>query len=361
MELSIIGLARGGKTTVFKALTGGRAEATASARTAVGVVKVPDQRVDELVSMFRPRKVVPAEVRFVDMGPAPSDLGKGQGLAGPLAAVLSKADAFIHVVRAFDEPSVPHPLSTLDPDRDVATFDLEMAFADLIILERRLDRLTASLRAARAMEKDALLREQKLLAKIKAALETEVPLRAQTFDPEEVKSLSNFQFLTSKPLLLLFNLGEEKAGQADALEAAWRQRHQRPAGAVATLFGKVEDELTQMTPQEAAEFRTALGLPAAGAAEVTRLAYQLLGLLTFYTVGEDEVRAWPVPQGTTAVKAAGRIHSDLEKGFIRAEVVSYVDLMACGSLAEARRRGQLRAEGREYRIQDGDIVTILFH
>jgi GTP-binding protein YchF len=362
MDLGIIGLPQSGKTTVFNALTRGHADTAArGSEPNVGVVKVPDPRLDRLAELFHPKKVTPAEVTYIDIAAAPSGFGKGQGISGPFLNALARTDALIHVVRMFENPAVAHVEGSIDPDRDIASMDLELAFSDLGILERRVERITNSLKAARQQEREAAQRELDLLARIKADLEREVPLRQQTLSEEERRSLEGFQFLTQKPLLILLNLDEHQLADRETIEARFRARYQRPGVAVAALCAALEAELAQMTPEEAAEFRAEMGLPESSLDRVIRISYSLLGLVSFLTGGPDEVRAWTIPQGTPAPRAAGKIHTDLERGFIRAEVVRYEDLIAAGSLAEARRRGALRSEGRTYIMQDGDVVEFLFN
>lgn len=365
MEIGIIGLPRSGKTTVFNALTRGHAEtemrAGAGGESNVAVVKVPDPRLDRLAAMFNPKKITPAEVTYIDMVGTPRGFGKGEGISGPFLNQLARTDALIHVVRAFENPAVPHLSDTIDPDRDAATVNLELAFSDLGILERRLERLQAGLKAAKAAEREAFHQEQELLARIRTQLGAEVPLREQSFSAEEARSLEGYQFLTAKPLMLVINIGEEQLDQREEIDARFRERYARPGVAVVALCGRLEMELAQMSDEEAAEFRAEMGVPESGLDRMIRVSYDLLGLLSFLTGGPDEVRAWTVRKGTPAPKAAGKIHTDLEKGFIRAEVVRYQDLMAAGSLAVARRHGQLRSEGRTYLMQDGDVVEFLFN
>jgi GTP-binding protein YchF len=268
----------------------------------------------------------------------------------------------MYVVRAFVDPAVPHPDGSVDPARDVAALDLELAFADLALIERRLERLAAELRSQRVGERGAGEREQALLTRMRAALEAETPLRALALSEDEQRIVAGFRFLTLKPLLVVFNIGEDQIGERAALEAAWRARYARPHTDVAALCGKLEMELLELTPEEAAEYRRDLGLEdETGLDRAIRLSYALLGLISFFTVGPDECRAWTVTKGATAPQAAGKIHSDMERGFIRAEVIRYEDLVAAGSEAEAKRRGLLRTEGKQYVVQDGDVLHILFN
>lgn len=363
MDLGIIGLPKSGKTTVFNALTRGKAEVAAFGSAAapnVGVVKVPDPRVDELTKMFKPRRTIYAEVKYIDVAGG-KGLGKTEGIAGQFLSEVSRVDALIHVVRAFQDENLPHPEGSVDPDRDIAAMNLELAFSDLAILERRLQRIQDTLKGAKASERDAALAEQALLNRTKKALEEDIPIRDQRLEKDEAKVIENYQFLTAKPLLLLVNIGESHLAEAQSTEEDFQKRYGKANCRVSVLCGKLEMELAQMEEEEAREFRADMGLSEAALDRMIRLSYELVGLVSFLTVGEDEVRAWSIPRATTAVKAAGKIHTDLEKGFIRAEVIHYSDLMNSGSMAEARKHGLLRLEGKTYIVQDGDILNILFN
>lgn len=364
MDVGIIGLRQSGKTTVFNAVTRGKAHIGFGGGNEpnVGVVKVPDPRLDVLAAMYKPKKVTPAEIRYVDFPAGGASFGKGEGPGGQFLGELRRVDALIHVVRAFHDPSVPHPEGSIDPARDVATMDLELAFADLALIERRLERLEAELRSTRAGERGAGERERALLARFKEALEAETPLRALELSEDEARMVAGFRFLTQKPLLILLNLDEADVGHREEIEAEFRRGYQVPHTEVAALCGKLEMELLDLSPEEAAEYRRNLGLgEETGLDRAIRLSYRLLGLISFLTAGPDEVRAWTVEQGATAPRAAGKIHSDMERGFIRAEVVRFEDLVAAGSEAEAKRRGLLRTEGKSYIVQDGDVLHILFN
>ncbi|MCM8747566.1 redox-regulated ATPase YchF [Thermomicrobiaceae bacterium CFH 74404] len=365
VQLVLIGLPQSGKTTVFNALT--RAKAVTGGFSGAGdepnlaTVKVPDPRLDVLTRMFNPRRTVPAEVQYYDV----AGLAKGvheRGLSGRLLGYLSQADALVHVVRAFDDPAVPHPEGSVDPLRDVETIDLELAFSDLSIIEKRLARIQSMLGKLRAAEREAQEREAELLGRLQDALTEGTPIREVELSAEEAKALRGFGFLTAKPLLILLNFGEELLGEpAERLLAEVSSRYRRPGVAVDALPGKLEEEIAQLQDDDARDFMDELGIEEPGRDRVIRLSYALLGLISFFTVGPDEVRAWTIRRGTTAVEAAGTIHSDLQQGFIRAEVVSYDDLVRTGSLAEARRAGVLRLEGKQYVVQDGDVLHILFN
>jgi len=351
MELGILGLPKSGKTTVFNALTMGRAEvaaySTGKAAPNVGVVKVPDPRLENLAAMLKPERTIPAEVRYLDGGAFPRGFGQ--------------ADALIHVVRIFRDERIPHIEGSVDPERDVGIIALELIFSDLSIIERRLERLRDTLKGAKAAEREIALREQSLMDKIRSALDDKVALREQGLSEQECKAIQSFQVLTAKPLLLLFNIGEDQLGEGPSLEERFRSRYKRPHCEVAVLCGRLEMELGQLNNDEAMKFRSSMALSQSGPDRAIRLSYGLLDIVTFFSIASGEVKAWTVSMGTTIQKAAGKIHSDMERGFIRAEVVRHDDLAKCGSIAEARRRGLIRLEGKSYLVQDGDVVTILFN
>jgi GTP-binding protein YchF len=360
MDVGIIGLAQSGKTTVFNAVTRGRAQTGFGGghEPNIAVVKIPDTRLDTLTAMYKPKKHTPAEIRYVDFPAGFSREGPGGQFLGQLRTV----DALIHGVRAFEDPAVPHPEGSVDPARDIAALDLELAFADLALIERRLERLAAELRSQKAGERGAGEREQALLLRLKSALENEQPIRTLGLSEDDERLIAGFRFLTQKPLLLVLNIGEEGIPERASLEAGWRERYTLPHTDVAVLSGRLEMELLDLTPEEALEYRRDLGLEEeTGLDRAIRLSYALLGLISFFTVGPDECRAWTVEQGATAPRAAGKIHSDLERGFIRAEVIRYEDLVAAGSEAEAKKRGLMRTEGKSYIVQDGDVLHILFN
>jgi hypothetical protein len=311
-----------------------------------------------LEGIFQPKKTVPAEVSYIDIAGSIKGFGK-EGAGGELLNYLTTADALLQVVRAFEDDKVPHPEGSIEPKRDIASLDLELAFSDLAIMERRLEKLETSLKGAKAAERESYLKEQLLLQKIKAGLEKDIPVRLQGLAKEELKMLANYQFLTAKPMLAVLNIGEKQISQAAQLEAEISSLY--PQFGVVALCGKLEMELAQLSDAEAREFRESMGLSKPALGRVIDLSYRLLGLISFFTTVSSELKAWTVPGETPAPKAAGKIHSDMERGFIRAEVISYSDLQNCGNVAEARKRGLLRTEGRDHIIQDGDIVTFLFN
>lgn len=363
MELGIIGLARSGKSTVFNTLTRGRVSTAsgATAKSNIGAAKVPDGRLGVLAGIFKPKRVINAEVQYTDLLNTPEGLGRDQGIGGEYFNVLQRVDALVHVVRAFENPAVPHTQGNVDPLRDIALLDLELTFSDVAILERRLERLDAELKGAKAQERDRINRESTLLGNIRERLLEETPVREQELTGDEKKQISALQLLTAKPLLVLLNIGEDQLPSVGQLEADLQQEVNRPNVSCVALCGRLEEELSQMDEEEETEFRKSLNAGEPGHDRVVRGSYRLLGLVSFLTGGPNEVRAWPIIQNTPAVQAAGRIHSDMERGFIRAEVIPYDDLVECGSLAEAKRRGLLRLEGKGYPVQDGDVIHFLFN
>ncbi|MBF6601126.1 MAG: redox-regulated ATPase YchF [Dehalococcoidia bacterium] len=362
MDLGIIGFQRSGKTTIFNAVTRGHAETGsygAGVQPNIGVVKVPDRRLDDLAGLFDPKKLTHADIRYIDF--PGSAFSEGQGPSTQFLAQLARCDALIHVVRAFTDASVPHPSGSVDAARDAAAMDLELAFADAAFIEKRLERIDAAMRSVKAGERDAAEREVALLTRIREGLEAERPLRAQELSDDEQRSLVNYQFLTDKPLLLVVNIDETEVARGTEVEAEFRARFAGARREVAAISGKIEQELAQMSDEEAMEFRADLQIAESGLDRMIRLSYELTGLISFFTVGPDECRAWNVHAGALAPAAAGKIHTDLERGFIRAEVVHWDDLLAAGSMAEAKKRAQVRQEGKSYVVQDGDCLNILFN
>ena len=365
MQIAIVGLAGSGKTTVFNTLTRGHAETGGfgGMELHVGVVKVPDERPDKLGAIFKPKKIVQADVTYVDL-PAPPASSEGRVGAEDLPAEhlarLRDSDALLHVVRAFEDPNNPHPDGSVDPARDLDRLDTEFLLADLALAERRLERLKQSGRHGTPAEKEANEREEAVVRRIKAGLDEGRPIRDLGLDADEEKAIRGFRFLTQKPVLVLLNVGEADIAVAGERVASLSASYVHDHTMVDALSARIEMELGELEPDEAAVFMEELGIAASGLDRVIELSYRLLGLISFLTAGPDEVRAWPIRDGSNAVDAAGAIHSDLAKGFIRAETVAYEDLLELGSMAAARKVGKLRSEGKTYRVRDGDVVEILF-
>lgn len=351
MKVGIVGFARSGKTTVFNALTGARAEVGAfgSRDANVAVIKAPDARVDRLAEMYKPKKVTYAEFQFVDI--APNESAGGDRALNPAALTLLKnAEALVHVVRAFENDAVIHPLASVDPARDARALEEELQLSDLIIIEKRIERLE------KEHKKD---QELQTLTKAREHIEAGNPLRTLELSAAELREIKGFEFLSLKPMMLLGNYGEAAIGSED------------PAGlhAVAEalglvhvdLCGEMEMEVAQLPEEERAGFREELGLGEESRTRFLQAAYDMLGLMSFLTAGEPEVRAWTIPKNTRAADAAGVIHSDIQRGFIRAEVIGYDDLVAAGSATKAKEAGHARLEGRDYIVRDGDVILFRFN
>jgi GTP-binding protein YchF len=365
MQIAIVGLAGSGKTTVFNTLTRGHVQTGGygGMELHVGTVKVPDERLDRLAEIFKPKKIVHADVTYFDLAAPPASsegrIGTEELPADQLAR-LREADALLHVVRAFEDPSVPHAEGSVDAWRDLERIDFEFLMSDLSLVEKRMERLKTSGHHGTPAERDANDRELAILARLHTALVEGRPLRSEPMDPEEEKSIRGFRFLTQKPVLVLLNIGEADLPRQAEVVAGIAGRYQHPRTLVDALSAKIEMELGELDPEEAAVFMDELGLKESSLDRVIKLSYRLLGLISFLTAGPDEVRAWPIPEGSSSVDAAGAIHTDLARGFIRAEVVPYEDLLALKSMAESRKHGKLRSEGKTYTVKDGDVVEILF-
>ena len=350
MQTGIIGLPQVGKTTLFRILTKASVEGKAGASaTHVGIAKVPEPRLVELAKLYNPKKITYATVQYVDLG------GMQKERVRDSLASLREVDAIMHVIRVFDDPSVPHAAGSIDPLRDATNLDLELILSDHDQITRRLERLEKDLKK----KNDPLqVLEKNVLDKCKAHLEAEKPLRELELTAEEKKPIGGFLFLSARPVLYVLNLGDE---EADKLDTAV-ERHKlgalqgRPNAAVVAVCGRLEAELAEMEEEEAAELLSSYGLKEPGLNRLIRATYALMGLIQFFTAGDPEVRAWTIRKGSNAQKAAGAIHSDIEKGFIRAEVVKWSDLLAAGSMAAAKEKAQVRLEGKDYIVQEGDVI-----
>ncbi len=354
MKIGIIGLPACGKTTLFNALTGGGASTGGygASRANVGAARVADARVDALSAIFNPRKTVYATVNFVD-APGVGDAGAAGGVEA-IPRALEGADALLAVVRAFGDAGVPHPKESVDPARDLADVRLDLILRDLSVVERRLERLEKTARVRKDDPAEAA--ERALLPRVQAALEEGRPILSMGLDEERSLALRGFGFLSAKPLLAVVNVGEEQL--ADGAEA-FTEMGEDPAPMA--LAARLEEELAQLPPGERAAFLADYDLESSALDRVVQASFALLNLRCFFTVGEDEVRAWPIRAGAAAPRAAGTIHSDLERGFIRAEVVSCSDLIEAGSIAGAKRGGVWRLEGKDYAVQDGDVMHVRFN
>jgi GTP-binding protein YchF len=359
LHAALIGFPSSGKSTLFQLMTSAKEAHRGKAEVHVGVSKVPDARLDVLTTMYNPRKRVAATVEFTDLAAA----GHSSAQALVDVAGYKNADALVHVVRAFRNPAVPHPSGSIDPARDAQAMEDELILADLAVAERRLERLDKDIKKLHTPE---LTRERDLVQRCRAALEEGRPLRALELTGDDLKRLRGFQFLSAKPLLLVVNLEEaDVASVGGSIEKAAAQTGlasflTRAATRAVALCATIELEIAQIEPAEAAAFLADLGLADSGLDRVIRATYDLLGYISFFTVGEDECRAWSIARGTHAQAAAGEIHTDIQRGFIRAEVVHYDALVARGSMAACREHGEVRLEGKEYVVRDGDIINFRF-
>jgi hypothetical protein len=350
MKVALIGLAQSGKTTVFTSLTGIQPGAGGTGHEVqLGNVKVPDARIERLTGIFNPRKTIYADIDFVDIIAPRTEL-EGAGLTPQVINEIRSADALVAVVASFESPSVVHPLGSNDPLRDIKNIDAELNLNDLMQVEKRIKRMEKE--RTKGMEMDALVR-------VKEWLDEEKPLRLLDLNETELGFIFGYKFLSQKPLLLLQNVGEDMIGQepdAGVVEYVESSHH-----TLMQYCAEIERDISEIDPSEQAEFLAEMGLKDSGRARFVRKAYEMLRLISFLTVGEDEVRAWPIPSGTPAVKAAGKVHSDIERGFIRAEIVSYEDFDESGSMQAARDAGHFRLEGKTYEILDGDIINFRFN
>jgi GTP-binding protein YchF len=355
LHAALIGLPSTGKSTLFQLMTSAKDAPRGKGDTAIGISKVPDARLDRLTAMFNPKKRVPATIEFTDI------VAPGRTGAAALVDVAGykNADALVHVVRAFRDPVVPHPAGSVDPARDAQAMEDELILADLGVVERRLERMDKDLKKNKSAE---LEKERELLVRCTAALENGQPLRALGLAGEDLRRLRGFQLLSAKPLLVVINLDEGDAAAAASVAGAAEQTGMtafisREGTRAVPVCAKIELEIASLEPADAQAFLADMGLAESGLDRVIRASYDLLGYMSFFTVGEDECRAWSIRRGTIALDAAGEIHSDISRGFIRAEVVAYDAFIARGSMQACRDHGELRLEGKEYVVQDGDIIN----
>lgn len=361
MDIAVIGLPQSGKSTVFNALTAGHSTSTGAGGAGpmqVGVVKVIDPRLAVLDGMYHPKKVIHPEIEYWDLPPVDRDAASAnQLLSGRQRNILQAADALLVVVRAFEDTALLHPMGAVDPGRDAKAMLEELILADLEALERAEARLSDGFKKAKPAERSGLVPQLETVQKVQSGLEQGIPMKSQTLTSSETATLVDFQLLTSKPVVIVFNTGES----APSPTLAGLGISTGMAGGLGEvgLCAKLEEDLAMMEPSEAVEFREAMSLEKPAVERVKQVCYNTVGLVSFLTVGEDEVRAWPVPAGIVAQMAAGTIHTDFTRGFIRAEVIAYDDLVRCGSLAQGRKEGVLRSEGKTYQVKDGDVINFL--
>lgn len=357
MKLGIIGLPGSGKTSIFRALTSGHVPIAQNVggrfEVMTTVVDVPDERVAALSEIFKPRKTVYAKVTYSDIAGLKKGVGESGGMSGQLLNHLAGLDGFVHVVRAFEDSNLPHPEETIDPARDLAVLDTEFLLNDLLIVDRRVEKLQEMLRKGGIPNKAASEKELALFERLHGVLSAERPLRSLDLDEETLKELRGYGLMTLKPVLVIVNISDEQN------EVRLHYSHQQSA--VVNLRGKLEMELAQLSGDDLALFMAEYGVTELSLGRIIRMSYDLMGLLSFFTVGEEEVRAWTLKRGARAVDAAATIHTDLAKGFIRAETIQYDELVELGGLAQARAAGKLRQEGKSYCVQDGDVITVKFN
>lgn len=366
MKVGIIGLPACGKTTVFNALTGANAEVHAFSGSAqadpnMGVVPVPDTRQDWLSELYKPKKTTYATVDLIDVAGLVPGQSQKDGFSPQLIAHLRQVDALLHVVRAFTDPSVPHTSGSIDPLRDAELLELELILADLAVVEKRLQKLDQEIQRKKGPERTSAELEKELLARFKDDLTSEKPLRNVKLSEDELKIVRGYTFLSEKPLLMVANIDES---EIEKVETATLQKltpfAQAKGAPLLTLSAKIEMEIAQLDEKERGEFLSALGILEPSRDKVVKAAYQLLDVIPFFTVGEDEVKAWTITRGTHAQEAARKIHSDIARGFIRAEVAAFDALKECGSWHGAKEKGLVRLEGKDYIVQDGDCINFRF-
>lgn len=358
MKVALIGLSNSGKTTLFNALTGQNLDTTIYPTTSgtpnIGVVKVPDERLDKLSEIFKPKKTTYTTIEYIDY----IGLTKGDSIQNRKVFDLIKdVDAIVNVVRAFEDDSVIHPLGTIDPLRDIETVEFELIFEDLELIDKRLDKIEQALK--RGKKPDEV--EKRMLLKCKEFLDKGISLRNVVFNEDDYRAMRHLQFISIKPEIIVLNIEEKKLNTIYPKEIEEHIIKNYPSSRILTICGKLEMEISQLPQEEAKLFLDDLKISESASIKLIHMCYEVLGLITFFTTVGDELRAWSIKKGTNALKAAGKIHSDIEKGFIKAEVISYDDFIAVGNMSSAKEKGLLRLEGKTYEIKDGDIVNFRFN
>ena len=365
MQIALIGLPQSGKTTIFNALTGGKGQTgrfgSGRSELNIGIGHVADIRLSKLATITKSERVVPAEITYWDVPLNTDSSYRKSGFSAEFLNMLQSADGLLYVVRDFQDPSIPHKEGDVNPDRDVDFIQSELIFSDLLIVERRLSKVEINSKGAKPAERALLSKERDILQKVKAVLELGSSVRTINFSSQEWRELSDYQLLTLKPTMLVFNLGEEHTNDFDNISSLRVDEYKDEDVQLANIFGKIEMELSNIESAHEDDFRSALGVKTSGVDDLLSRTLRLLNNVSFFSVGPRETRAWAVPMGTVAPLAAGKIHSDMERGFIRAEVIDVDDFLKVRSINECKRLGLVHTQGKDYVVQDGDIVNILFN